>query len=88
MNDSVVRWGGDEFLLCLPGFTEVQACGVLNSLLEHPQDHLRIGDLPVTFSGGVAIVKSTSEHTTATQKAQQCAKNAKEAGRSRFLVAE
>ena len=87
-NGLVVRWGGHEFLLCLPGFTVVQACGALNSLLEHPEDHLRIGDLPVTFSGGVAIVKATSEHTTAMQKAQQCAKNAKDAGRSRFLVAE
>lgn len=87
-NGLFVRWGGDEFLLCLPEFTEMQACAALNSLLKHPEDHLRIGDLPVTLSGGVAIVKATSEHTTAMQKAQQCAKNAKDAGRSRFLVAQ
>lgn len=84
----VARWGGDEFLLCLPGYTAVQAGEVLNTILEHPENLLSIGDITVTFSGGVAMVHSKEDHAHAMQRAQQCAQDAKNSGRARVLVAD
>jgi diguanylate cyclase (GGDEF)-like protein len=84
----VARWGGDEFALCLPGFRGPSACEALNSLLEHPERELRIGDLPVTFSGGVTTVLSHEDRASAMKRAQQCAKEAKTAGRKRVLLAD
>ena len=83
----VVRWGGDEFLLCLPEFTATQTFETLTSLLDDPVEQLRIGDEYVTFSGGVAMVNSSEERQEAMKQAQQCANDAKRAGRSRFIVA-
>jgi diguanylate cyclase (GGDEF)-like protein len=84
----VARWGGDEFVLCLPGFTAMGARDELNSLLEHPEHQLRIGDLPVSFSGGVTTVIADDDHLPAMKRAQQCAQESKIAGRSRVILAE
>jgi len=80
-----VRWGGDEFLLLLPGMDSDTACERLNSVLEQSGVQLRAGDLLVTFSGGVASVNSDSSHPSAMAKAQQAAQQAKRTGRSRIL---
>ncbi|MGB8197275.1 MAG: diguanylate cyclase [Acidimicrobiales bacterium] len=84
----VARWGGDEFALCLPGFTGPSACEALNVLLEHSEFRLRIGDRSVTFSGGVTTVVDRNDEPSAMKRAQQCAKDAKAAGRRRVLLAD
>lgn len=84
----VARWGGDEFAMCLPGFTASSAGVALNALLEQPERQLRIGDLPVTFSGGVTTVTADDDRSLAMKRAQQRAKDSKAAGRSRILIAE
>jgi len=84
----VARWGGDEFALCLPGFTGPSACEALNTLLENPEHQLRIGDLPITFSGGVTTVLNNDDRPMAMKRAQHCAKEAKRAGRNRVLLVD
>jgi diguanylate cyclase (GGDEF)-like protein len=84
----VARWGGDEFLLCLPQFEATNAHSALSSLLGHPALQLRIGDPPVTFSGGIAVVSSMHDYPSAMERAQERARAAKSAGRSLFLMAE
>ena len=84
----VARWGGDEFLLCLPGYSAFQAGEVLNNILAHPENLLTLGDITVTFSGGVAMVHSKEDHASAMQRAQQCAHDAKDSGRARVIVAD
>ena len=83
-----VRWGGDEFLLLLPGMDCVEACEKLNCVLEQSEVQLRAGDLPVTFSGGVAAVTSNSSLSSAMARAQEAAQLAKRTGRSRILNSE
>ena len=84
----VSRWGGDEFALCLPGFTGPRACVALNTLLRNPEHQLRIGDLPITFSGGVTTVLSNEDRPLAMKRAQQCAREAKLAGLGRVLLVD
>lgn len=83
----VVRWSGDEFLVLLPGFTASKARAELESLLKRPELHLRVGDLPVTFSAGVAYAVSKADHPSAFERAQQTAQDVKEAGRSQIWIA-
>ena len=87
-NGVVVRWAGDEFLLCLPGFSASETAEALTALLARRDPLLLVGDRQVTFSGGIAMVRSDLEVESAMEKAQQCARDAKDAGRSRFIVAD
>jgi diguanylate cyclase (GGDEF)-like protein len=83
----VARWGGDEFLVLLPGVAASAARDGIESLLSRPELHLRISDLPVTFSGGVAYAATREDHARAMERAQQTAKEAKDAGRSQIWEA-
>lgn len=83
----VVRWGGDEFLLCLPGMSDETACASLTSLLHNPSSQIHVGELPVSFSGGVAYVAEASQYESAMRRAQGLAKEAKNSGRSRIAIA-
>jgi diguanylate cyclase (GGDEF)-like protein len=55
---TVTRWGGDEFLVLLPGLDAAAAADALTSALARCRDEVRVGDLPVTFSAGVAQVSA------------------------------
>jgi diguanylate cyclase (GGDEF)-like protein len=82
----VVRWGGDEFLVILPGRTTVEALRLLEGLLTDPRKRLRAGDVPVTFSGGVDAVRFDGDHDRAMVAAQEKTRAAKSEGRSRFYA--
>jgi len=54
--DVVARWGGEEFLVALPGAEPEGAANRLRRVLERIQDTVRSGVAHVTFSCGVASV--------------------------------
>ena len=80
----VVRWGGDEFLVLLPGLSADEAYDRLDALLAGAGSRLRAGDLPVTFSGGVDHAASAADHERAMRDAQTKTQEAKSAGRSQM----
>ena len=82
----VVRWGGDEFFVLLPGITAEEAYVRLEALLTGAGTRLRAGDLPVTFSGGVDHASSSADHERAMRDAQAKTQAAKAAGRSQFRL--
>ena len=80
----VVRWGGDEFLLLLPGVSADEAHRILSAL--DPEKQLRAGDRLVTFSGGVDHADTRDDHARAMAAAQQKTQAAKAAGRRQFRI--
>lgn len=79
-NDSLVRMGGEEFLLALPQCSAAAADLML--------DRLREGNtLPVSFSAGVAEVKVGERVADALHRADRALYRAKHLGRARTCLA-
>jgi diguanylate cyclase (GGDEF)-like protein len=53
--DVVARWGGDEFLVALPGADGRGAANRLRRVLERVQETVRTGVEPVTFGCGISV---------------------------------
>lgn len=86
--DRIARWGGEEFLVLMPGTDAIQARDCIERLLQSvlAMPH---GDAepPLSFSAGVTEYRNgeTIAHTVA--RADQAMYAAKNAGRSRVLLA-
>lgn len=87
--DGVVRWGGEEFLVVLPGVSAVEA----RTIVERSWERLRsapvktaAGDLPVTFSVGLASLRPGEAFTGLVQRADKALYRAKNAGRDRVEI--
>ena len=86
--DRIARWGGEEFLVLMPGTDGVEARDcierLLHSVLAMPHAD---GEAPLSFSAGVTEHRNgeTIAHTVA--RADQAMYAAKNAGRSRVLLA-
>lgn len=80
-NDSLVRLGGEEFLMALPQCNAVDAEQLLNRLRNAQS-------LPVSFSAGVAEVKVGERIADALHRADRALYRAKHLGRSRTCLAE
>lgn len=86
-SDTFIRWGGEEFLMILPGIDRFSAQTTLNRLIEQLHDHpLSPYDLRVSFSAGVG------EHHHQTSKGlleeiDQALYQAKSAGRGCVAIA-
>lgn len=83
--DEIVRWGGEEFLVCLPLTPLGDALAVAEKLRSAVQ---RLSDPePLTVSIGVAEVAPLEHLTQAVTRADQALLNAKTGGRNQVCVA-
>ncbi|WP_188113699.1 GGDEF domain-containing protein [Salinicola halimionae] len=86
-SDTFIRWGGEEFMMILPGIDRFSAQTTLNRLIERLRHHpMSTYDLHVSFSAGVG------EHHHQTSKGlleeiDQALYQAKSAGRSCVAIA-
>lgn len=88
--DLLARWGGEEFLVFLPGASAEQARAVLErvrrSMAEAAFDDIATG-LQVGFSAGVAALRGSDTLQQAVERADQAMYAAKTAGRGRTALA-
>ena len=64
IQDTVARWGGEEFLILLPDTTldeAMQIAGRLRTIVEKSVVEVSSGNLKITFSGGVACSTTSRE---------------------------
>lgn len=86
-SDYVVRWGGEEFLIVLPGASTEQARRVAENLRADMAAHEFPGAGSVTGSFGVASVNTTDDLESALKGADEALYRAKYAGRNRIMLA-
>ena len=84
--DWVVRYGGEEFVLVLPGTDQDQAVGtaerVRTAIAAEPL-HVRGQDIRVTCSFGVAQYQAGEPNTAWLERVDKCLYSAKQSGRNR-----
>ena len=88
--DSLARWGGEEFLLMLPGSTPAEAVEVLERLRQRLLAAALVEAEPtlrVSFSAGVAACVGPRDLEAAIERADQAMYAAKQAGRGRTVLA-
>lgn len=89
-NDTLARWGGEEFLLLLPDAAQQDAQRVLDRMAERVHA-LRVEGLDpgwrVSFSAGLAARRDGEPFTEAISRADKALYRAKAAGRNRIEVA-
>lgn len=90
--DPLFRWGGEEFLLLMPGCTLVEARERLESIRRDLHTHpLTLedpgaADLAVTMSFGLTVHAAGEDSSQLLQRADQALYAAKHAGRDRICV--
>ena len=82
-DDCVMRWGGEEFLVCLPGTQREDALLVAEKLRRAMAE--LAGPAPVTASIGVAEVMAGRDLSTSIDLADRAMLQAKAAGRNRII---
>lgn len=86
-SDIITRWGGEEFLIVLPGVTRQELAVIAESLRASVAEQpfpLRAGSLAVTVSIGIATVNlGDGDFEQATQRADAALYVAKTGGRNR-----
>lgn len=82
VTDTLMRWGGDEFVILLPGCSREAGLRVAEEI-RHRIEHLEDPDLPpLTVSVGVAQVSADDTATTWLERADAALYAAKQAGRN------
>jgi diguanylate cyclase len=86
--DTVVRFGGDEFVWLMPETGLEGARTAVTRLQRKVEAMLLPGDCRLTFSAGVATCKEAPEETAASvlKRADESLYQAKRAGRNRILT--
>ena len=86
ITDYVIRWGGEEFLVILPGCAAEQAIRIAEKLRMKVEES-DSGVCPITISVGVAEHFGGDYHATI-KKADEALYMAKDAGRNRVVLYE
>ncbi|GEM_PF-2099062 len=84
----VVRWGGDEFLVIVPGADVAGVVEELEALIRGARSDEPCGDAVVTFSAGVAPARGPAEQAAAEGLARKRARSAKASGRAQVIVTD
>ncbi|RZI83744.1 MAG: GGDEF domain-containing protein [Rubrivivax sp.] len=89
-SDTLARWGGEEFLLLMPGADEARAVSALLQVREaiagHDWNSIAPG-LQVGFSAGASLHGATDSMSTALERADRALYQAKENGRGQTIFA-
>lgn len=89
--DLVGRWGGEEFILLLPGcdgYGAAQLCDRLRLHVAHSPCGTDAGSIPVTVSMGVVPLQVDVPFEQSVQRADAALYRAKGAGRNRVVAAQ
>jgi diguanylate cyclase len=89
-NDLVVRYGGEEFVLLLPGISGEEARNVVSRLQRELTRRFFLANqqrLLLTFSAGIADFSAEEEPAAVIERADRAMYAAKHAGKNRVVVA-
>jgi diguanylate cyclase (GGDEF)-like protein len=85
--DVLGRWGGEEFLLLMPGATVDEARTRLEALRRSVRE-IRVGGQPLTFSAGIASDRHAEDLSGLVLRADRAMYRAKQEGRDAARVAD
>jgi diguanylate cyclase (GGDEF)-like protein len=84
--DLVCRWGGEEFVLLMLVKDGAEAAVVAERMRQEAQrTHIRPGDVPVTLSGGLVLMRPDEALDEAVRRADELLYQAKQGGRNRIV---
>ncbi|MBP3964021.1 diguanylate cyclase [Paenibacillus lignilyticus] len=88
-SDMVARWGGEEFMLIMPGTRDTEAVSLVESILTHVRQHPIFADNNrntfITFSAGVVQWRPQCSIAVWTRHADFALYKAKRTGRNRVV---
>lgn len=87
-NDLVIRWGGEEFAVVLPGESARSASVCVERILQRCVAEVRAGDRTISFSGGIASAGPSTRLADAVAAADPALQRAKQTGKSRINAAD
>lgn len=85
-DDLIARWGGEEFVIVLPGSTDDKAIGVIERIRRRLQETLAVGAVPTfTVSFGICDSRDAESFSDVINAADEALLRAKKEGRDRII---